>query len=144
MDGSVLLSKHGSIQVSVKDLSARINTLFVYLPTHQPPYRHQTDRDRPPRQHFIPCHYASEFRAEGNKRTVYGQRRKKGATDNLCNPLNLLARLERFELPTYGFVVRCSIQLSYKRIMTATCIALDEIYQLLFDASFCHGFNKNS
>ena len=79
MDGSVLLSKHGSIQVSVKDLSARINTLFVYLPTHQPPYRHQTDRDRPPRQHFIPCHYASEFRAEGNKRTVYGQRRKKGA-----------------------------------------------------------------
>ena len=27
-----------------------------------------------------------------------------------------MARLERFELPTYGFVVRCSIQLSYKRI----------------------------
>ena len=26
-----------------------------------------------------------------------------------------MARLERFELPTYGFVVRCSIQLSYKR-----------------------------
>ena len=30
--------------------------------------------------------------------------------------LNLLVRLERFERPTYGFVVRCSIQLSYKRI----------------------------
>ena len=29
-----------------------------------------------------------------------------------------MARLERFELPTYGFVVRCSIQLSYKRIKT--------------------------
>ena len=27
-----------------------------------------------------------------------------------------MARLERFELPTYGFVVRCSIQLSYKRM----------------------------
>ena len=27
-----------------------------------------------------------------------------------------MVRLERFERPTYGFVVRCSIQLSYKRI----------------------------
>ena len=35
----------------------------------------------------------------------------------MSNPLFLLARLERFELPTYGFVVRCSIQLSYKRIL---------------------------
>jgi hypothetical protein len=26
-----------------------------------------------------------------------------------------MARSERFELPTYGFVVRCSIQLSYER-----------------------------
>jgi hypothetical protein len=28
----------------------------------------------------------------------------------------LLARSERFELPTLGFEVRCSIQLSYERI----------------------------
>ena len=27
----------------------------------------------------------------------------------------LMVRLERFERPTYGFVVHCSIQLSYKR-----------------------------
>jgi hypothetical protein len=26
-----------------------------------------------------------------------------------------MVRLERFERPTYGFVVHCSIQLSYKR-----------------------------
>jgi hypothetical protein len=31
------------------------------------------------------------------------------------NPLLLLARSERFELPTDGFEVRCSIQLSYER-----------------------------
>jgi hypothetical protein len=30
--------------------------------------------------------------------------------------LNFLVRQERFELPTYGFVVRCSIQLSHWRI----------------------------
>jgi hypothetical protein len=29
---------------------------------------------------------------------------------------DLLARSERFELPTLGFEVRCSIQLSYERI----------------------------
>jgi hypothetical protein len=32
-----------------------------------------------------------------------------------ANPLILLVRLERFELPTYGLEVRCSIQLSYRR-----------------------------
>jgi hypothetical protein len=30
--------------------------------------------------------------------------------------LMLLARSERFELPTLGFEVRCSIQLSYERV----------------------------
>jgi hypothetical protein len=34
----------------------------------------------------------------------------------MTQPLYFMARLERFELPTYGFVVRCSIQLSYKRM----------------------------
>jgi hypothetical protein len=28
-----------------------------------------------------------------------------------------LARSERFELPTLGFEVRCSIQLSYERVL---------------------------
>jgi hypothetical protein len=32
------------------------------------------------------------------------------------NPLFLMARSERFELPTDGFEVRCSIQLSYERV----------------------------
>jgi hypothetical protein len=31
----------------------------------------------------------------------------------------LLARSERFELPTLGFEVRCSIQLSYERVSRA-------------------------
>jgi hypothetical protein len=33
-------------------------------------------------------------------------------------PLILLARPERFELPTLGFEVRCSIQLSYGRLVS--------------------------
>ena len=43
----------------------------------------------------------------GKKRRGYGIDR---------NPLLLLARSERFELPTNGFEVRCSIQLSYERV----------------------------
>src|ERR1700689_3233995 len=37
----------------------------------------------------------------------------------------VLARSERFELPTLGFEVRCSIQLSYERVCPAaeTCSA---------------------
>jgi hypothetical protein len=31
-----------------------------------------------------------------------------------------LARSERFELPTLGFEVRCSIQLSYERVLPRT------------------------
>lgn len=41
--------------------------------------------------------------------------KKKGPHKITCEALSLLARSERFELPTYGFVVRCSIQLSYER-----------------------------
>ena len=38
------------------------------------------------------------------------------ATPPFCTPNSIrLARLERFELPTHGLEVRCSIQLSYRR-----------------------------
>jgi hypothetical protein len=42
-------------------------------------------------------------------------RNKRGYGTNR-NPLLLVARPERFELPTDGFEVRCSIQLSYERV----------------------------
>src|SRR5579863_7437474 len=32
------------------------------------------------------------------------------------NPFQVLARSERFELPTLGIEIRCSIQLSYERV----------------------------
>ena len=61
---------------------------------------------------------------------------KKGGYSKNCNPLNFMVRLERFERPTYGFVVRCSIQLSYKRIKNKSYSAPSEIDQPFF-ADFC-------
>ena len=43
---------------------------------------------------------------------------RKGITAIDCNPLNFMARLAGFEPATYGFVVRHSIQLSYRRAWT--------------------------
>ena len=34
----------------------------------------------------------------------------------MANPLFLLARPDGFEPPTHGLVVRCSVQLSYRRM----------------------------
>ncbi len=43
---------------------------------------------------------------------------KKGlAACILCKPFKFMARPEGFEPPAYGFEVRCSIQLSYGRLM---------------------------
>ena len=41
---------------------------------------------------------------------------RKGLQTEICKPLILLARPGGFEPPTYGFVVRHSIQLSYGRL----------------------------
>ena len=43
-----------------------------------------------------------------------------------------MVRLERFERPTYGFVVRCSIQLSYKRIGISFITYPSEYFNLFF------------
>src|ERR1700720_4746100 len=42
--------------------------------------------------------------------------------------LMLLARSERFELPTLGFEVRCSIQLSYERVSLFNALAVRLIF----------------
>ncbi len=68
-----------------------------------------------------------------------------------------VARSERFELPTLGFEVRCSIQLSYERlnninglaravwVLTLFCLSLREFqtveYQGLFSAATCLSHN---
>ncbi len=44
---------------------------------------------------------------------------KKQREPEWCPALKFMARLKGFEPPTYGLEVRCSIQLSYRRI---TCI----------------------
>ena len=49
-----------------------------------------------------------------------------------CNLLLFMVRLERFERPTYGFVVRCSIQLSYKRIGTSFIAYHSEYFNSFF------------
>ncbi len=54
------------------------------------------------------------------RKTALNVRSEKGETGITCNPLNFLARLKGFEPLTYGLEVRCSIQLSYRRIFRWT------------------------
>ena len=47
-----------------------------------------------------------------------------------------MARSERFELPTLGFEVRCSIQLSYERINNFNDLSERRSFWLFFGSSF--------
>ena len=67
-----------------------------------------------------PDHGTLPFSISGNDGFWYVEQEdlhtdKKGVNGNPANPLKFLARPGRLERPTYGFVVRHSIQLSYGR-----------------------------
>jgi hypothetical protein len=46
--------------------------------------------------------------------------------------IGVLVRSERFELPTLGFEVRCSIQLSYERVNDFNDLAAQAIFWLFW------------
>ena len=59
------------------------------------------------------------------------QREKGGNSTGAATPSMLMVRPARFERATYGFEVRCSIQLSYGRINDKTIAALIRQWSLL-------------
>jgi hypothetical protein len=79
------------------------------LPPRSPPGTRLTGRSRPERT----AHHGIKKRAPAHSRRSFKRKNGRFWRAQFCTEV---ARSERFELPTLGFEVRCSIQLSYERV----------------------------
>ena len=79
------------------------------LPPRSPPGTRLTGRSRPERT----AHHGIKKRAPAHSRRSFKRKNGRFWRAQFCTEV---ARSERFELPTLGIEIRCSIQLSYERV----------------------------